>query len=163
MFREMRRKKQQLPAEETLAIIAEATCAVVGVIGDDGYPYTFPISHAYDAEAGKLYFHSARAGHKIDAICREPKVSFSVIGRDDVVPAEYTTRFKSAQGFGRAYIVEDEAERLHAFKLLAEKYCRPALNRFDEVMKNEAPQAVIVAVAVEHLTGKEAIELTQQR
>ena len=163
MFREMRRKKQQLPAEETLAIIDEATCAVVGVIGDDGYPYTFPISHAYDAEAGKLYFHSARAGHKIDAICREPKVSFSVIGRDDVAPAEYTTYFRSAIGFGRAYFVEDETERLHAFKLLAEKYCRPALNRFDEVMKNEAPQAVIVAVAVEHLTGKEAIELTQQR
>lgn len=163
MFREMRRKKQQLSPEETIALIDRATCAVIGVSGDDGYPYTFPISHAYDAEAGKLYFHSARGGHKIDAITKEAKVSFCVVDKDDVAPAEYTTYFRSAIGFGRAYIVEDETERRHAFKLLAEKFCRPALNRFDEVMKNEAPQAVIVAIEVEHLTGKEAIELTQQR
>ena len=131
MFREMRRKKQQLPAEETLAIIDEATCAVVGVIGDDGYPYTFPISHAYDAEAGKLYFHSARGGHKIDAITKEAKASFCVVDKGDVATAVYTTYFRSAIGFGRAYFVEDETERLHAFWLLAEKFCdQEAVGRF---------------------------------
>ena len=164
MFREMRRKKQQLSPEETIALIDRATCAVIGVSGDDGYPYTFPISHAYDAEAGKLYFHSARGGHKIDAITKEAKVSFCVVDKDDVAPAEYTTYFRSAIGFGRAYFVEDETERRHAFWLLAEKFCnQEAVGRFEEVMKSDAPQAVIVAIEVEHLTGKEALELTQQR
>ena len=50
MFREMRRKKQLLPLEETIALIDNATCAIIGVIGDEGYPYTFPISHALDKE-----------------------------------------------------------------------------------------------------------------
>ena len=53
MFREMRRKKQQLPQSETVQIVNEATCAIVGVIGDEGYPYTFPISHVFDEEIGR--------------------------------------------------------------------------------------------------------------
>lgn len=53
MFREMRRKKQLLPLEETIALIDNATCAIIGVIGDEGYPYTFPISHALDKEGEK--------------------------------------------------------------------------------------------------------------
>ncbi len=163
MFREMRRKKQLLPLEETIALIDNATCAIIGVIGDEGYPYTFPISHALDKEGEKIYFHSARAGHKIDAIRKEPKVSFSVVGKDDVVSAEYTTYFKSAQGFGKAYIVEDKDERLKAFKLLAEKFCRADMDRFDSVMDSDGPQAEIVAIDIEHVTGKEAIELTNAR
>lgn len=83
-------------------LIDNATCAIIGVIGDEGYPYTFPISHALDKEGEKIYFHSARAGHKIDAIRKEPKVSFSVVGKDDVISAEYTTYFKSAQGFRKS-------------------------------------------------------------
>lgn len=163
MFREMRRKKQLLPNEETVSIINQATCAVVGVIGDDGYPYTFPISHAFDMENNKIYFHSAKSGHKIDAINDEPKVSFSIIGKDDVVSAEYTTYFKSVQGFGKAYIVEDDKERARAFRLLAEKFCKADMGRLDEIMVNEAPNATVVAVEVEHMTGKEAIELTRMR
>ena len=93
MFREMRRKKQLLPESELTDIVNQATCAVVGVIGDEGYPYTFPISHAFDEESNKLYFHSAVSGHKIDAIKNNPKASFCVVGKDDVVSAEYTTYF----------------------------------------------------------------------
>ena len=45
------------------------TSGVLALSGDDGYPYAVPISYIYDGE--KLYFHSARQGHKLDAIGRE--------------------------------------------------------------------------------------------
>lgn len=80
-----------------------------------------------------------------------------------MVSAEYTTYFKSVQGFGKAYIVEDKDERLKAFKLLAEKFCRADMDRFDSVMDSDGPQAEIVAIDIEHVTGKEAIELTNAR
>lgn len=159
MFREMRRIKQLLPQEETVRIVNEATCAVVGVIGDDGYPYTFPISHALDGN--KLYFHSAKAGHKIDAIKNNPKVSFTVVGRDDVVAAEYTTRFQSVQAFGKAYIAEDAEERMKGFRLLAEKFAD--MSKFDKNMEDDGGNAVVVVIEIEHMTGKEAIELTRMR
>lgn len=79
MFREMRRKKQKLAEEECRAIIERANSGVMGVIGDEGYPYTVPVNPFL--MGNKLYFHSAKAGHKIDAIAKEPKVSFTFIDK----------------------------------------------------------------------------------
>lgn len=69
MFREMRRKRQALPQEICDAVLRRGTSGVLALSGDDGYPYAVPISYIYDGE--KLYFHSARQGHKLDAIGRE--------------------------------------------------------------------------------------------
>ncbi len=89
MFREMRRKRQQLPEEECLRILREATSGVLAVEGDGGYPYAVPLSFAH--ADGRLYFHIARSGHKLDALRRNPRASFCIIDEDRVVPEEYTT------------------------------------------------------------------------
>ena len=47
MFRTMRRFKQQLPDAETEQILEEGKTGVLGVIGDDGYPYTVPLNYLY--------------------------------------------------------------------------------------------------------------------
>ena len=71
MFREMRRKKQALPAEEVSAILHRGTSGVLALSGDDDYPYAVPISYVFDG--AKLYFHCAKDGHKLDAIQRSSK------------------------------------------------------------------------------------------
>ena len=76
MFREMRRKKQLLSETETIEILHSCTSGVLAVIGDNDYPYTIPLSFAY--KDGKLFFHFAKAGHKIDSIVKNNKVSFCV-------------------------------------------------------------------------------------
>ena len=68
MFREMRRKKQELSLEESIAVLMRGTSGVLAVQGDNGYPYAVPISYAYyDTH---IYFHCAKAGHKLDAVKR---------------------------------------------------------------------------------------------
>ena len=47
MFREMRRKKQELSKEECIDILQTAKTAVLGVVGDNGYPYTVPINFVF--------------------------------------------------------------------------------------------------------------------
>ena len=37
MFRKMRRSRQELSAEECLAILERGTCGVLAVSGDEGY------------------------------------------------------------------------------------------------------------------------------
>ena len=76
MFREMKRKERQLSAELTEKILNKCTSGVLSVIGDDGYPYGVPVSYAYSD--GKIFFHCAKEGHKVDAIKNNPKVSFTV-------------------------------------------------------------------------------------
>ena len=161
MFRELRRKKQLLSEQETLRVLEEGKTGIVGVLGDDGYPYTVPIN--YVSLENKIYFHSAKKGQKVDAIAKEPKVSMTVVEKDDVVSREFTTYFRSIQLFGKAYVVEDEAERNVAFRALCEKFSGADLDRYEEIMSKEAAAAAIVRIDIEHITGKESIELVNQR
>ncbi|MBN2287280.1 MAG: pyridoxamine 5'-phosphate oxidase family protein [Tissierellales bacterium] len=156
MFREMRRLKQLLSVEEAISIMKRCTNGSMACLGDDDYPYSVPLSFVYFND--KIYFHSAKVGHKIDAITKSNKVSFSVVDKDKIVSEEYTSYFRSVIAFGRARIVEGD-ERLKAFIALVEKYSgdQPEENKRNEIAK--CNHACIVAIDVEHLTGKEAIEL----
>lgn len=162
MFREMRRKNQLLPQEETEAMLQQGTSGVLSLLGDDGYPYGVPLSYVY--HNGKLYFHCAQAGHKLDAIRREEKCSFCVIIQDQVVPEKYTTYFRSVIAFGTVREAEDPAEMRRAMELLAAKYA-PASTAEERsrAMDREWPGLCVLEMTVEHLTGKEAVELVKQR
>ena len=100
--------------------------------------------------------------HKIDAITKYPKVSFSVTDEDTIVSKEYTTYFRSVIAFGKARIVAGE-ERHQAFMALVKKYSgdQPEEDQLKEV--NNCAQAFIVAIDVEHITGKEAIEYVRAK
>lgn len=76
---------------------------------------------------------------------------------------EFTTYFRSAQVFGSAVIVQDQQEKDMALLKFCEKFCSADMDRFEEVMANEASQAIIIRVDIEQMTGKEAIELVKAR
>lgn len=155
MFREMRRGKQLLSMEDTVAVMDRCTNGVLACLGDDDYPYAVPLSYVYFND--KIYFHSAKAGHKIDAITKNPKVSFSVIDEDTIVSEKYTTNFRSVLAFGKVRIVEGD-ERLEAFEALVEKYSGNQPEEANHKVITDCTQAYIVAIDVEHITGKESIE-----
>lgn len=161
MFREMRRKAQLLSQEESLSILNEATSGVLALLGDDDYPYAVPISHAY--HNGKIYFHCAKSGHKLDAVARHPKASFCVIGEDRVVPERFTTFFRSVIAFGRVRPLEAPAEKRAALEILAAKFSpdheEGRLKEIDTLFSN----VVVLELAVEHMTGKQAIELVKMK
>lgn len=162
MFREMRRKKQALPPEECAAVLRRGTSGVLALEGDCGYPYAVPISYVYDGE--KLYFHSARAGHKLDAIRHNPKASFCVIDQDQVVPEEYTTYFRSVVVFGRMRVLEDEQEKREAIEKLAIKYApKDSPENRRRAIDREWEPLCMLEMTVEHLSGKEGRELAKTR
>ncbi len=162
MFREMRRKKQLLSSEEAAAILNRGTSGVLALLGDGGYPYAVPISYVY--MDGKLYFHSAKSGHKLDAILQEEKASFCVIDQDRIVPEEYTTYFRSAIAFGRIRVLEEEGEKRNAIEALALKYAPDSTpeGRQGEIQREWTPLCML-EMTIEHITGKEAIELTRKK
>ncbi len=155
MFREMRRKRQLLPTEESVSILEKMTSGTLALHGDDGYPYAVPVSYVY--ADGKIYFHTAVKGHKVDAIQTNGKVSFCVVEQDDVKPAEFTTYFRSVIAFGKARILEDGNEKLSALRLLADKYSHGEAGMEAEIAKG-FNHLLMVEITVEHLTGKESIE-----
>ena len=158
MFREMRRKRQQMPESEAVAILVRGSHGVLAVLGDGGYPYAVPISYVY--EDGKIYMHCAKSGHKLDAVRACEKASFCVVDQDEVVQAEFTSHYRSAIAFGRIREITDDAEKRRMVSLLARKYC-PDLPQaeHDKAMERDWAPLNMLELTIEHLTAKQAKEL----
>ena len=153
----MRRKRQQLSEEDSIEILRKATAGTLALLGDNGYPYAVPISYVY--ADGKLFFHSALSGHKVDAIRNCDKASFCVIDKDDVQPAKYTTFFRSVIAFGRIHIIEDEQEKLETARLLGDRYNPNQEEALQKELEHGFARILMIRFDIEHLTGKQAIEL----
>ena len=162
MFREMRRKNCVISTEAAEKLLREGDFGVLALSGDDGYPYAVPINYA--VEGNKIYFHSAKTGHKLDAIKNNDKVSFCVVDRHEVIAEEFTTYFSSAIAFGRIRIVEDndDPDKRRGLELLADKYSATASaeRRAKELARLNA--LVVPVMTIEHLTGKAARELVKR-
>ena len=162
MFREMRRHKQLLSAEDSAAVLNRGTSGVLALLGDDGYPYAVPLSYAFDGE--KLFFHSAKAGHKLEAIRRCPKASFCVIDQDQIVPEEYTTYFRSVIAFGTIRELEEDGEKRATIEKLARKYApNDTLDGMNAAIERDWAPLCMLEMTIDHMTGKEAIELVKAK
>ena len=158
MFRPMRRFKQQLSNEECEEILNNCTSGVLAVIGDNGYPYAVPLSYVY--LNNKIYFHCAKEGHKVDAINKNDKVSFCVVSKDEVVPEKLTTYFKSVIIFGKAKKLDGEELRNAAIHLGLKYYNnKDAVNK---AVEKAFARMACFEITIEHITGKQAIELMKK-
>ena len=160
-MREMRRSRQLLGEAETLEILDRGSHGVLALIGDGGCPYALPISYA--REGDRLYMHCAKAGHKLDALRAEPRASFCVVARDEVVPEEFTTRYRSAIAFGRIHELAGEEDILRALRLLCAKYC-PGIGAeaVEAAIARERAGVNVLEFKIERLSGKQARELIEK-
>lgn len=157
MFRRMRRFKQELDRETCIQILKNEKRGVLAVHGDDGYPYTIPLDFYYDEENGRIYFHGAGEGHKIDAIRRDPKVCFCVYEKG--VPDEegWFLYVRSVIVFGRMRILEDREEILTRARRLGLKYYPDAQSVEHEIEK-DGHRVNCLELTPEHMTGKRVHE-----
>lgn len=161
MFRKMRRFKQQLSESEVLDVLERGSSGVLAVLGDDDYPYAVPLSYVYDD--GKIYFHSATQGHKLDAVKKHKKASFCVIDHDQVMPDEDTTYFRSVIAFGQTRLLDDDAEKRAAIEKLSCKYSKNLSERSLKEIEREFRRFSVIELSIEHMSGKEARELRKQK
>lgn len=161
-FRKMRRFNQEMSEERTIEVLNKATSGVLAVLGDEDYPYAVPLSFVYDD--GKIYFHCAKAGHKLDAMRKYEKVSFCVIDQDQIVGEEFTTYFRSVIAFGKVRELEHFGDEfVHAHEILSVKYWPEApKDKVADALKKEGMPMLVFAIDIEHMTGKEAKELVKK-
>lgn len=152
MFREIRRKQCERPYQEAEAMLEKAPHGILGVQGDEGYPYTVPMSFVY--RDGKIFFHCATEGHKLDAITKNEKVSFCVIEQDEIIPEDFNTLYRSAVAFGKARVLTESAEIENALELILIKYAPKHMESGKKYIKGEWGNLKVVEIKIEHLTGK---------
>ena len=153
MFRKMRRSVQALSHEEMVDLLNTETRGVLSVQGDDGYPYGVPINHYYDEEANKLYFHGANFGHRVDAVRRDPKVSYCVYGGEYQNDGDWAKYVKSVIVFGKAELITDQDEVIRISRLLCDKF--PCTQEYIETeISKDAPRTLVIAIDIEDMNGK---------
>lgn len=162
MTHTMRRKRQTLVSDVCTDILTHASAGVLALADQSGQPYAVPLSYVY--VDGILYFHSAKTGYKLDLIRENPRASFCVIADDHIVPERFTTYYRSVIACGTMRLVNDDDEARHAITLLGRKY---APNESQAALKKEIdsawPALTILAMHVDTLTGKEALELAKAK
>ena len=156
MFREMRRKRQKLEEAECIDVLQRSTSGVLSLYGDDGYPYGVPLSHAYID--GRLVFHGAKSGHKLDAMRENPKASYTVIAQDAVVAEEFTTYYRSVIAFGRMRILEGD-EKLAALRQLSDRFWPNHEAEREAEIAPRLDRMIVFVMEIDHLSGKQAKEL----
>ena len=152
MFRKMRRCKQQIPEAECLEILKNEPRGVLAVLGEDAYPYTVPLDFLY--RDGKLYFHGAREGHKLDALRRHDKVSFCVMDAGYRREGEWALNIRSVIVFGRIRAMDyDEPGIEELLRALGNKY-NPDPEDVEKELRGHIHRVQMLELTIEHMTGK---------
>ncbi len=157
MFREMRRFRQQLTAEDCNKVLREEWRGILSVHGEDGYPYGVPMDFLYEEATGKIYFHCAREGHKLDALKADDKVSFCVIDKGCHQEGDWALTFHSVIVFGRIRLLPDDEFATEKLRQLGLK-CYPSTEEVDRAMAGNAHRAQLLELTIDHMTGKRVNE-----
>ena len=153
MFRSMRRFKQQLPEEECIRILKEEWRGVLAMHGEDGYPYAIPMDHYYDEESGRIYFHGAAEGHKIDAITSDPKVCYTVYDKGFLKDGDWALNISSVVVFGKIHVVEDREKVIKMVRKLGRKYY-PTDAEVEAELAKSGHRVCCLELTIDHMTGK---------
>ncbi|NPV93198.1 MAG: pyridoxamine 5'-phosphate oxidase family protein [Firmicutes bacterium] len=149
----MRKKEKEVTDQTAIeAIIQDAAVCRLGLV-DNGEPYIVPMNFGYSN--GRLFFHSAKEGRKLDVIRSSSRVCFELESGVEVIGAEkpcgWTTRFSSVIGYGRAYIVEDAEEKKAGLDVIMRHYAGPGDFAYPPVTLEKT---AIILVEVESMTAK---------
>ena len=153
MFRPLRRKQKAISEEEATQLLLTEKRAVFAVNGDDGYPYAVPVGYYYDPEANKIYFHGAKAGHKVDSLKKDDKICFTVYGNETYKPGEWAPYLQSVVIFGRCRLVDDADETLFHVRELARKYY-PSEEEIEAEIQKAIKAVQLYEISIEHMCGK---------
>lgn len=153
MFRELTKKKQSLSNEKIVEILCTEKRGVLSVLGDNGYPYGVPINYWYNEENGKLYFHSGKAGHKVDAMAKNEKVSFCVYDSGYRNEGEWALNISSVIIFGKVSVVQDFDLAMDICRRFSLKYT-PDTAYIEEEIEKYGKATLCYELCPEHVTGK---------
>ena len=154
MFREMRSKANMLTNEEVENILKTSPNGTLALYGENGYPYSVPVNFVYSD--GKIYFHGAAEGYKLDCMKKNPHVSFSVIGKDDIAKENFTTLFSSVIAFGTIRVIDTMEEKIPVLEAMVGKYSAEFMESGKELIRKGCG-SVAYELTIDHMTGKKGM------
>ena len=150
----MRKKENEIKDKSAIeAVIQKATVCRLG-LSDGNIPYVVPVCFGY--KDNTMYVHSSLKGMKIDIIRKNQNVCFEVDINTEIIEAEkgcdWSIKYQSVIGFGKATLVEDTEEKREALDVIMSHYSDKEF-QFPEDGVNKT---AVVKIEIESMTGKQA-------
>ena len=147
----MRRNDRLLPDSDAKEILKKGEYGILSTVSPDGGPYGVPLNYSYDGNV--IYFHCAREGRKVSNIEVNREVSFCVVGRTEVVPDKFTTKYESVIVSGEAHEVTGDEKHTGLLELV-KKYSPGFVKEGAEVIEKAGARTRVYKIIAREITGK---------
>jgi uncharacterized protein len=151
----MRRKDKEVTDRVAMELIIKRSSVCRLGLSDDYRPYVIPICFGFSDNT--LYFHSAPEGKKIDIlrknnnVCFEFDIDHEIVSADN--PCNWTMKYRSVVGFGKASIIEGAQEKRGALAIIMEQYSDKSV--LDQ--ETNVDHFVVFKVSIDSMTGRVSV------
>ena len=121
---------------------------------DDGKPYMVAMNYGFMDD--NIYLHAAIEGRKIDILRKNPDVCFMVytgnrLSTGPVACDDWTMKYRSVTGFGKATLIEDDKEKIPAMHIIMNQYTTKGPFEFSP---GRVTQTIVIRIDITEMTGK---------
>jgi uncharacterized protein len=151
MEMKIRRTDRVISESEAKGILEQGEFGVLSTVSSDGQPYGVPLNYSYTGNG--IYFHCALEGHKLENLRKNNRVSFCVVGKTEVLPEKFATRYESVIVSGEAFELTG-AEKHKGLLEIVRKYAPGFIKEGLQYIENAGPKAKAYKIVIESISGK---------
>ena len=152
MFREMRRKDRAMSEAEAISILETAQVGTLATVSEEHIPYLVPMSFVYTQDA--IYLHCAVEGKKLDNIRGNNNICFNVVEAVELLPAAFSTKYKSVTVFGKIAVIEAQEEKRQSLIAIVKKYSPDFYEAGLQYIDNAIEKTKVLKIEVSRINGK---------
>ncbi|MEE4112522.1 MAG: pyridoxamine 5'-phosphate oxidase family protein [Desulfobacteraceae bacterium] len=152
MAKPLRREDRRLDDAAAMALLKRGEYGILSTSDKNHQPYGIPVNYVVLGDC--IYFHCATEGQKLENITANKGVSFCVVGKTELLPEKFSTRYESVVVSGNADIIDDKVLKKNVLRALVAKYAPDHVAAGDAYIDRLMDQTAVVRVSIEHLAGK---------
>lgn len=152
--RPMRRNDRATDEAFARRVASEAPYGTLLTATPTGEPYGVPVSPVIEGD--KIYFHGAAgAGRKFEALCANPRCAMVFVSMSAPDEPAFSMNYASALMEGRATLVTDEIEKMHALWLIGGRWAgsQPIAKR-RAYIEGDMANCDVWRIDIESISGK---------
>ena len=142
------------------AVLDAGLVAAVGFV-QDGAPVVVPM--IYGREGETIFLHGARKARVIRLLEQTEQACINVTLLDGIVFARSafnsSMNYRSATVFGTPSLVEDDAEKLHAMRVISEHTMPGRWDELREPLQREVKMTGVIALQIDSASAKVAASM----
>ncbi|MFV0467892.1 MAG: pyridoxamine 5'-phosphate oxidase family protein [Dysgonomonas sp.] len=148
----MRRKEREITDRLEIDSIIYAGKVMHLALSDNNMPFLVPLFYAYDGKY--IYFHSAKAGTKIEILKKNNNVCFEISIDNGVVEDEkacdFEAKHRTVIGFGKAVFLENEEDKIRVLDKIVAQFT----DKKFEYPKANLNSTAIIQINIDSIKGK---------